>query len=171
MRKRRTSKIKDDDDYLIKQHPDIMIEALKEKFKFKFTDKDDIKKELESNHSQIKENEMNESDSMDSIKIGRLLKNHTRKEFNVRINDRNHKLNLTEKYILYNKENDDEFNYFIINNYVEISASKKIINEKFSGLIMLNDNSSFSKNIIKNLEIYFSKEYEYNRFIDYVKKI
>ncbi len=182
VRKRKISKIKaDDDDYLTKQHPDILAEALKHKFQFKFNKEDEVhvqtskEKDSRSNDSdkEIEEESKSDDESVSSEKIKEVFNNNESKaKYKVRINDTEYILYCVLHYLIYFKEGyENNKQGFKINNYVEIMSNKKTINSKFRGLVILKDTRTIVTNPVAELEVCFSKESEYNDFLNLVDQI
>ena len=183
IRKRKISKIREDDeDFLTKQHPDILAEALKHKFKFKIP-KDERANNIgasisgtnsQNQSNQDEEDSVNkENETMDSDKIEELLKSPDKVKFSqVRINDKENSLYFVDKYIIYSYLNDPYKKIcFKINNYVEVMSNHKIISGKFRGLVILKDTYKFTKNPLSEIELTFTKEEEYQSFLSLMKEI
>lgn len=49
--------------------------------------------------------------------------------------------------------------------------NKKIINGRFRGLVILKDTKPMSKNNVKELELNFNNEKDYNEFLNIIEKI
>lgn len=181
VRKRKISRIReDDDDFLTKQHPDILAEALKHKFQFKFAGKDIDKKDIESEINDPDklthiDEENNDNESISSNYISDLLQETIKSKFIVRMFDEEYTLIIVKEYLIYydnnNKDEDKPKNCFKINNYVDIFQNEKIINGKYKGLVTFKDTLPETKNPEIELDIYFNKESDFRQFLEIIKRI